>query len=102
MPYMSYEEFDREQIVSELINSTFKEHRELEILTSLTKVDKQSNGDLYMRGNKKSTAQNDSKGEDRSENGEGEDTKDDQVCEMSEQVMGSDDPDLEGMIEYAR
>jgi hypothetical protein len=41
MPYVSYEEFDREQTVGRLINSTFAD-RELEKLNIITNADNQA------------------------------------------------------------
>src|SRR5437016_9405093 len=60
MPYISYEEFDRQQTVGRLINSTFAEHRDLEKLNVVANADNQA--DRPMKLFKKSS----SKGKERS------------------------------------
>lgn len=53
MPYISYEEFDRQQAVADLIISTFTEYRELDRLNDNTNTTNQAYGDFYRKKNVK-------------------------------------------------
>jgi hypothetical protein len=97
MPYISYEEFDRQQTVSRLINSTFEEHQELEKLNIIPHTGNQASGLT------KFSRKNSSKGKERSEVDEMDHTKDGPFGGMNGQTGGSQDPLIEpaGSIQYA-
>ena len=101
MPYISYEEFDREQTVGRLINSTFAD-RELEKLNIITNANNQA--DRLMKLFKKYPTKINSKGKERSRVDETDHANEEQLGGINKQAVGSEDSPMEfgGSTQYAR